>query len=181
MSWTRVPLSMASRMRLRSGLGAHPYFGAPGAAQGFYRIARHQIASRLHLERHLRVQGFHRIGECERPFGRKRENVVGEPDVVRLKLCLQTDASPRRRTKAAAHGSCCRRLAWRTSCIDTGIRGWRPCSAKNSRALSARPAGIRSMSTRSQAGSGSASKSRARLAPSGSFEGPGHRDRQDHE
>ncbi len=78
---------------LRAGFASHPDFRAARSLQRRYRISRHQIAARLHLERNPRVEIFHGIRELRNPLRRKRENIVGEPDPVRRERGLQCSIS----------------------------------------------------------------------------------------
>ena len=77
----------------------------------------------------------------QRPLLREREDVVGEPEVVGLEARLDFAASPRPPGAPSGSGSCRPRSAWRTSCSDTGSRGWKPCSSRNSRAPRSTPRG----------------------------------------
>ncbi len=69
---------------LRSGLSSHPHLFAARAAQCAYGVAGHQIATGLHLKGNLSPKSFHGRGEFEGPPRRKGEDIVGEPDMVRL-------------------------------------------------------------------------------------------------
>ena len=80
---------------LRSGFGAHPHFRAPARrrASTVSRVIRSQRDCILNGM--CASSASTASANSQRPSRRKRENIVGEPDVVRLKTSFNCAFPPR--------------------------------------------------------------------------------------
>ena len=130
---TEMPFSIASRMRCDPDSAPSHTSRAPAraSARTFSSVIRSaRVWQRNGVLEPRRCDG---IGPGDEPARLEAEDVVAEPEVVgRVALAekahLGDDAGP-----ATGCGTCCRRRASRTSCIDTGSRGSSRRSARSSR------------------------------------------------
>ena len=126
---------------LRAGLGAEPHLRCAGAARAatFSSVMR---SARVWQRKGVRRPASTIVSDqatSQRDL--RPEDVVAEPEVVgRVSLAqephLRDDAA-----RASGCGTCCRRLASRTSCRDTGTRASSRRSARSSRVAASRTRG----------------------------------------
>ena len=76
---------------LAAALGAQPHLFAPGAGERIDRLVGHQVAARLHRERHARPRALETLGELVQPVAAQAEDVVGEPHMIRCIGLVELD------------------------------------------------------------------------------------------
>ena len=86
---------------LRSRLDAHPHLLAAGEREVARHRRGHEVGAALDHERDARVARAYLLGELGDPARREPEDVVGEPDVVRIDVGLQLTKLLRHRRRGA--------------------------------------------------------------------------------
>ena len=131
---TRVPLSMASRTSCAPDSTPIQTSAHPRARRSRHGVARHQIAARLHLEGNVRAQRLPRRRRIRASTAAKARKCRRQTRADRAESGSSASTHLRGHQVGRAAAVVSRpRSASRTSCSGTGIRGWKPHSAKNSR------------------------------------------------